>query len=67
MIRYSSKNKFYLFTNFIDDYVKKNLLKFTGISIICKDLNNNFDLKNLLEIKKFCKENKIRFYIADNY
>ena len=67
MIRYSSKNKFYLFTSFIDDNLKKNLLKFIGISIICKDINNNLDLKSLLEIKNFCKENKIKFYIADNY
>lgn len=67
MIRFISKNNFYFFTNFIDEHVKKNLLKFIGINVICKDLNNKLDLKSLLEIKKFCKINKIKFYIADNY
>lgn len=67
MIQYTSKNKFFLFINFIDDLVKQNLTKFIGINVICKDLNNNLELKRLLEIKKFCKKNKIKFYIADNY
>ena len=67
MSRYYSKSNFYLFTNFLNDILKKNLLKFIGVNVICKDLNNNLDLKNLLEIKKFCKQNNIKFYIADNY
>lgn len=67
MSRYYSKNNFYLFTNFLNDISKKNLLKFIGVNVICKDLNNNLDLENLLEIKKFCKKNNIKFYIADNY
>ena len=67
MNRYYSKSNFYLFTNFLNDILKKNLLKFIGVNVICKDLNNNLDLKNLLEIKKFCKKNNIKFYIADNY
>jgi len=67
MTRYTTKNNFYLFTNFIDNSVKKNLLKFIGINVICKDLNNKLHLESLIEIKKFCKKNKINFYIADNY
>jgi thiamine-phosphate pyrophosphorylase len=67
MIRFISKINFYLFTNFIDDHLKKNLVKFIGISIICKDLNNKLNLESLFEIKEFCKKNKLKFYIADNY
>lgn len=67
MTRYTTKNNFYFFTNFINDSVKKNLLKFIGINVICKDLNNKLHLESLIEIKKFCKKNKINFYIADNY
>lgn len=67
MTKYYLKNNFYLFTSSLNDEIKKNIFKFIGVNIICKDLNNNLDFKNLLEIKKFCKKNNIKFFIADNF
>lgn len=59
--------KFYFFTDKITDLIKINILKFNNISIIYKNNAKNIDLKNLLDIKKFCRNNLIKFYVADNY
>lgn len=57
---------FYLFITNIDQQIFKNILKFKGIVII---YNQSYiaDLTHFIEIKKFCKKNKIKFFILDNY
>ena len=57
---------FYLFITNIDQQIFKNILKFKGIVIV---YNQSYiaDLTHFIEIKKFCKKNKIKFYILDNY
>ena len=64
---HSINSKFYFFTDKITDLIKINILKFDNISIIYKSNAKNIDLKDLLDIKKFCKNNLIKFYVADNY
>jgi thiamine-phosphate pyrophosphorylase len=59
-------DNFYFFTNKLTEQNKQNLIKFKNISIIYEEsstLNNN---KELLKIRKFCKENKIKVYVKDN-
>lgn len=62
-----TKSDFYFFTNTLNEILENNIIKFKNIAIICKDLNQELNLENLLKIKKFCKKNYIKFYIADNF
>jgi thiamine-phosphate pyrophosphorylase len=57
------KNKFFFFGNSLDN--KNNLLKFKNISYIYLwDSKSTKD--EVLQIKNFCKKNKIKFYISNN-
>ena len=62
--------KNFLFVKDLNEDIKKNILKFTDISIIIlNDLNNSsykIEKENLHEIIKFCKKNNIKFYISNN-
>jgi hypothetical protein len=63
-------NKFYVpnifyFTEDIDETILKNINKFKNIAIIYQ--NSILEPNKFLKIKKFCYQNKIKFYIIDNY
>ena len=55
---------YYYFVASLNDSIKKNLLKFKKINIVyySKEVNH-FKIK---EIRNFCKNNNLRFYIMDN-
>ena len=52
---------FYFFTDNINEQICKNVLKFKNISLVYNQ-KTSIDLKNFLNIKKFCKI-KISNYI----
>ena len=58
--------KYYAFVDKIDDNLKKKLIQFINIRIIT-DTDDNSDNNHLKSIVKFSKENKIKFYIKNNY
>jgi thiamine-phosphate pyrophosphorylase len=58
---------FYLFTSNINSLSKKNILKFKNISLIYQENKNNADYNNFIKIKKFCKKEKIKLYVFDNF
>ena len=58
--------KYYAFIDKINDNLKKNLIQFINIRIIA-DVDDNSDNNHLKSIIKFSKENKIKFYIKNNY
>jgi len=58
--------KYYAFVDKIDDNLKKKLIQFINIRIIA-DTDDNSDNNHLKSIVKFSKENKIKFYIKNNY
>ena len=58
--------KYYVFIDKIDDNLKKKLIQFINIRIII-DINDDLDNNHLKSIVKFSKENKIKFYIKNNY
>lgn len=55
--------KIYCFTNKISNNIKKKLLKYSNKNII---YINHKNISDILEIKKFCKKEKIKLYISDN-
>ena len=60
------QEKFYFFTTYINEQMIKNVVKFKNIAII---YNNKYidNENNFLNIKKFCKNNNIKFFILDNF
>jgi thiamine monophosphate synthase len=58
-----NKKNFFYFGKNIDN--KKNLLKFKNLSYIFL-WDRSSDIKQVIEIRDFCKVNKIKFYISNN-
>jgi thiamine-phosphate pyrophosphorylase len=60
--------KFYFFTNTLDEIIIKNIKNFKKLSIIYKSESiNDINVTNISAIRKFCKKNKIPFFISDNF
>jgi hypothetical protein len=58
-----NKKNFFYFGKNIDN--KKNLLKFKDISYIYL-WDRSSDIKQVIQVRNFCKVNKIKFYISNN-
>ena len=59
------KENFFFFTTYINEEIRKNVVKFQNIAII---YNNKYieNENNFLKIKNFCRKNNIKFFIIDN-
>jgi thiamine-phosphate pyrophosphorylase len=63
-----TKIQFYFFTNILNETISNNIIKFKNICIIYKPekhISKNYI--EILKIRNFCKKNKIKFYISDDY
>jgi thiamine monophosphate synthase len=61
------KNKYYYFCKTLNDKIKKNILKFSDISVIFYNSFPNTSSQELNKISSFCKKNNIPFYVYNNY
>ncbi len=60
-------NKFPFIFTFISDFEEDKILKLNkNIGIIFRNYDENFNKNKILKIKKFCKKNKRKFYLANN-
>jgi thiamine-phosphate pyrophosphorylase len=60
--------KFYFFTDTLNEIITKNIKNFKKLSFIYKSNSiNGINHTNIITIKKFCKKNKIPFFISDNF
>jgi len=63
-----TKIQFYFFTNVLNETISNNIIKFKNVCIIYKPekhISKNYI--EILKIRNFCKKNKIKFYISDDY
>ena len=68
MIFTNTDIKFYFFIDTLDEIIIKNIKNFKKLSFIYKsNLINNTNITNITTIRKFCKKNKIPFFISDNF
>ena len=52
---------------FIDSFEEKKILKLrSNVGLIYRNYNKKLDLNVILEIKKICKKNNIKFFLANN-
>jgi hypothetical protein len=57
--------KYYVFLEKIDEIIRNNLLKFKNINVIIDTKNINLkSFEKTLSIIKFCKNNKIPFFLT---
>ena len=57
----------YYFIDQINERTISTISKFKNISLIYLNQNDSFlNLQDLINIKKYCKKNHIKFYISDN-
>ena len=61
------KNKFYYFCKTLNNKIKKNILKFSNISIVFYNSSPKSSSQELNQISSFCKKHNIPFYIYNNY
>jgi thiamine-phosphate pyrophosphorylase len=60
--------KYYVFLEKIDKIISNNLLKFKNINVIINIKNTNQEnIQKTSSIIKFCKNNKIPFFLIDDY
>jgi len=58
--------KFFFFTDSINNEIIKKIIKFKNISIIYSTSNKNNNLNELNKIKSFCKKSNIKLYITND-
>jgi thiamine-phosphate pyrophosphorylase len=59
-------SRFYIYT-FIDSFDENKILSFSNNhGVIYRNYEHKIDLKTIFQIKKVCKRNKIKFYLANN-
>ena len=59
-------SQFNIYT-FIDSFDENKILNFSSNhSVIYRNYEHKIDLKTIFQIKKVCKRNKIKFYLANN-
>jgi thiamine monophosphate synthase len=59
--------EYFFFINNTDNLIIKKINKFKKKSIIYAPDNGKIDLVKIIDIKNFCKKNKIPCYIMDNF
>ena len=60
-------NKFEFFT-YVDSLNQENILKLDKkVQIIFRNYNKNFKNKELIEFVNFCKKNKRKIYLSNNF
>jgi thiamine-phosphate pyrophosphorylase len=68
MIFTNTNIKFYFFIDTLDEIIIKNIKNFKKLSFIYKSNSiNDINITNIITIRKFCKKNKIPFFISDNF
>ena len=68
MIFNNTDIKFYFFIDSLDEIIIKNIKNFKKLSFIYKSNSiNDINIKNITTISKYCKKNKIPFFISDNF
>ena len=60
--------KFYFFTDTLDEIIIKNIKNFKKLAFIYKSESiSDTNIANVSTIRKFCKKNKIPFFISNNF
>jgi len=65
MLFTNAEIKFYFFIDTLDEFIIKNIKNFKKLSFIYK--SNSINKTNITIISKFCKKNRIPFFVSDHF
>jgi thiamine-phosphate pyrophosphorylase len=59
-------DRFFFFTDKLDNIIEKQINKFKNLSIVYKVEKDNLNINEFIKIKEFCKKKKIKLYFPDS-
>ena len=67
MIKINQRFEYFIFCDNLNKEIKEKIIKFKNINFVYYDEKKDYSISKTLEIQKYCKKNKINFFIVDNY
>ena len=67
MIKINQRFEYFIFCDNLNKEIKEKIIKFKNINYVYYNENNDYSVSKILETQKYCKKNKINFFIIDNY
>jgi thiamine-phosphate pyrophosphorylase len=67
MIKINQRFEYFIFCDNLNKEIKERIIKFKNINFVYYNEKKSYSVNKALEIKKYCKKNKINFFLVDNY
>jgi len=67
MIKINQRFEYFIFCDNLNKDIKEKIIKFKNINFVYYNENKDYSFNKTLEIQKYCKKNKINFFIIDDY
>ena len=67
MVKLNQRFEYFIFCDNLNKEIKEKIAKFKNINFVYYNDNNEYSVIQTLEIQRYCKKNKINFFIIDNY
>ena len=67
MIKINQRFEYFIFCDNLNKEIKEKIAKFKNINFVYYNDNKEYSVIKTLEIQRYCKKNKINFFIIDNY
>ena len=67
MVKLNQRFEYFIFCDNLNKEIKEKIAKFKNINFVYYNDNKEYSVIKTLEIQRYCKKNKINFFIIDNY
>jgi thiamine-phosphate pyrophosphorylase len=67
MVKLNQRFEYFIFCDNLNKEIKEKISKFKNINLVYYNDNKEYSVIKTLEIQRYCKKNKINFFITDNY
>ena len=67
MVKLNQRFEYFIFCDNLNKEIKEKIAKFKNINFVYYSDNKEYSVIQTLKIQRYCKKNKINFFIIDNY